>query len=90
MVDILRAVKRGRLKSDTSWDYSVVVVAETGSSRITETYQEGNEWHIMNVCVDEGLEWHSVRLCAVRPDCMIELYMIMYCAFVVYSGERCT
>ena len=46
--DILRGVKRGRLRSDTSWDYSVVVVAETRLSRIAKTYQEGKEGH-MNV-----------------------------------------
>ena len=82
--DILRAVKRGRPRRDTLWDYSVVVVTETRSSRIAKTYQEGREQH-MNVYVNEGLEQHSVRLCAVRTDRMIELYMIMYCAFVVYS-----
>ena len=80
----LEQSKRGRPRGDTSWGYSVVVVTWTRSSRITKTYQEGKERH-MNVYVDEGLERHSVRLCAVRTDCMIELCIIMYCAFVVYS-----
>jgi len=71
VVDILIVVKRRRPTSDTSWDYSVVVVAETRSSRIVKTYQEGKERH-MNVYVDEGLERHSVRLCAVRTDRMID------------------
>ena len=75
VVDIPSSVIGERPRIDTSWDYNVVVVAETRSSRIAKTYQEGKERH-MNVYVNEELERYSVRLCAVRTDLMTKLCII--------------